>query len=91
MDLIVGEAVIIGTCVNISESGLRGPFSSPIPAGADGMLTLYHGETSFQVDAHVESFRAGEARVRFVLKSDQELEDLRAFLKLLTPVPLWRR
>jgi hypothetical protein len=91
MDFILGEAVVIGTCVNISESGLRGTFSNPVPAGAEGQLTLYHGEQSFQTDARVESFRAGEARVRFCLTSDQELEDLRGFLKLLTPIPLWRR
>ena len=91
MDLILGEAVILGVCVNISESGLRGAFSHPIPSGVEGLLTVYQGEHSFQANVRVESVKGGEARIRFCLTSDQERGDLKDFLKLLAPIPLWRR
>lgn len=87
MDLIFGDAVVPGVCVNVSESGLRGTFASPLPAGTEGLLTLYFeqsGEQRFQIHARVYATRNEEARVRFRFKSEQERLDLREVLKLLT-------
>jgi hypothetical protein len=91
MDLILGDTVVLGVCVNLSESGLRGTFSYPLAAGTEGLLTLYHGDRSFQIHARIESIKADDARVKFRYDNDQEREDIRRFLKHLTPAPLWRR
>ncbi len=88
MDLIFGDAVVPGVCLDVSESGLRGNFASPIPAGTEGLLTLYldrAGEQGYQVHARIYSARKEETRVRFRYKSEQERLDLRKLLKLLAP------
>ena len=83
MDLIVGDSVTIGTCLNISESGLRGTFSHPLAVNTQGLLTLYFGEQGTQVHAQIESLKGEEARVRFRFASVQERNDLRDLLKRL--------
>ena len=88
MDLIFGDAVVPGICLDVSESGLRGSFAFPVPAGTEGLLTLYFdraGEQGYQVHARVYSARNDETRVRFRYKSEQERLDLRELLKLLAP------
>ncbi len=91
MDFIVGDSVILGVCVSLSESGLRGTFSNPVPSGTNGLLTVYHRDHSVQVHAQVQSMKADEARVGFHFNSDQEREDIQNFLKRLAPVPASRR
>ena len=86
IDLIFGEAVVPGVCLDVSESGLRGTFASPVPAGTEGLLTLYverTGEQGFQIHARVYASRDEETRVRFRYKSEQERLALRELLKLL--------
>ena len=85
MDLIVGDAVVLGTCLNISESGLRGTFSHPVPAGTIGTLTLYKGQSSVQIEALIYSVKGEEARVRFRTVSEPERVAVRNFIKLLSP------
>jgi hypothetical protein len=87
MDLILNDAVVLGTCLNISESGLRGTFSHPLPPGAEGMLTLYNGNENFQIRARIDSFKDEEARVRFRFESDAERDNIRVFLKRLAATP----
>ncbi|ADW70935.1 hypothetical protein AciX9_4155 (plasmid) [Granulicella tundricola MP5ACTX9] len=85
MDLILGDAVILGVCLNLSESGLRGTFSHPVLAGAEGLLTIYQGEQNVQIHARVYSLKGDEARIRFRFDSEQEQQNIREFLKLVTP------
>jgi hypothetical protein len=85
MDLILGDAVVLGHCLDISESGLRGTFADSVPLGSEGLLTLYRGDLSVQVRAKVNSFQADEARIRFRYDSNQERDAVRSFLKLLLP------
>ncbi len=89
MDLIFGDAVVPGVCLDVSESGLRGTFASPVPAGTEGLLTLYFenaGEQGYQVHARVYTTRNDEARVRFRYRSGQERLDFRELLKQLAPL-----
>ena len=88
MDLIFGDAVVPGICLDVSESGLRGTFALPVPAGTEGLLTLYFdpaAEQGFQIHARIYVARNEETRVRFRYKSEQERLDLRECLKLLAP------
>lgn len=88
MDLIFGDAVVPGICLDLSESGLRGTFAYPVAAGTEGLLTLYlenAGEYGHQVHARVYSTRNDEARVRFRYRSEQERIELRDLLKSLAP------
>ena len=88
MDLIFGDAVVPGVCLDVSESGLRGSFALPVPAGTEGLLTLYFdqaAEQGYQVHAKVYSARNEETRVRFRYKSEQERLDLRELLKRFAP------
>ena len=88
MDLIFGDAVVPGICLDVSESGLRGSFALPVPAGTEGLLTLYFdpaAEQGFQIHARVYAARKEETRLRFRYKSEQERLDLRELLKLLAP------
>ena len=85
MDLIYGGSVVLGVCLNVSESGLRGTFANSVPAGTNGLLTLYPpnaGEQHFQVHVRIDSWRGDEARVRFCFQSEEERLRIRQFLKL---------
>jgi hypothetical protein len=83
MDFIVGDSVTIGTCVNLSESGLRGTFSEAVGVNTQGMLTLYFEETGTQVHGRVEALKGDEVRVRFRFASVQERDGIRSLLKRL--------
>jgi hypothetical protein len=85
MDLIVGNAVILGLCLNISESGLRGTFSNPVALKSEGLLTLYYNQRSYQVHAQVDGFNGDEARVEFRFASDKERSDIHDLLNLVAP------
>ena len=87
MDLILGEAVVLGLCLNISESGLLGTFSNPVPVHSEGLLTLYYHQRSYQAHAQIEGFQGDEARLEFRFASDKERADIHDLLKLLAPEP----
>lgn len=85
MDLILGDSVFLGTCTNVSESGLRGSFSEAVPSGSEGLITLYHHEKPFQMRAKIYSIRDGEARVRFTFASDKERAAMTELMGALSP------
>ncbi len=87
MDFILGDNVILGVCLSLSESGLRGTLSHPVPAGSEGLLTLYQGDQNCPVQARISSLRDGEVLVVFEFHSEQERVALRDFLNLLTRPP----
>ncbi len=87
MDFILDEKVILGECLSISESGVAGTLSNPMPVGSVGVLTLYHQERSVKIPAVIETPDAEEARIRFASTDPRELEDLRRFIKLLPVKP----
>jgi len=72
MDFIHGDRVVLGSCSNLSESGLRGTFATDVPAGAEGLLTLYHNERQFEVKAKIDAVQDEETLVHFVFRSDKE-------------------
>ena len=83
MDFIHGDAVTLGTCTDISESGLRGTFSEDVAPGAQGLLTLYHAQQTCQMQATVKSIRNNEVRIRFTFASDKQREAMTALIKFL--------
>jgi hypothetical protein len=87
MDLILEDRVYLGNCFSISESGLRGNFSSVVSPPAQGILTLYYLDTSCQIPALVETLRGDEARVKFLIDSPREQQLLRTFLGRLPGSP----
>jgi len=87
MDFILGDTVILGFCRSISESGVFGTLSNPIPVGTVGILTLYFQEQSVKVQAVIETPLAEEARIRFVGTDPRQQEAVRRFIKLLTGPP----
>lgn len=82
MDFIQGDTVFLGTCTDLSETGLRGTFSEYVAPGSEGMLTLYHGDEHPQIRAKVYSIRDGEVRVRFNFASDKERAAMSDLVKL---------
>ncbi len=89
MDLIFGDVAVPGICLDVSESGLRGTFASPVPAGIEGLLTLYFdhaGEEGYRIHARVYAARNEETRIRFRYRSVQERLGFREFLKQLAPL-----
>lgn len=87
MDFIQGDTVTIGTCTDISESGLRGTFSENLPPGAQGLLTLYHAEHTCQMQAKVYPIRDKEVRIRFSFSSEKQRDEMAALIKFLTAQP----
>jgi hypothetical protein len=87
MDFILDEAVILGTCFDLSQSGLCGTFAEEISAGSKGLLTLYLEECPFEVHATVSSVREGETRMRFQFASDKERNAMRELLDRIAPQP----
>jgi len=83
MDFIYGDSVALGVCTNLSDSGLRGAFSQYVPSGAEGLLTLYHGDQRVVVQAQFYAGNGEEARVQFRFQSDQERAAIGDLLKIL--------
>jgi hypothetical protein len=82
MDFIQGDAVFLGTCTDLSETGLRGTFSEYVAPRSEGLLTLYHGDEQSQMRATVYSIRDGEVRIRFNFASDKERAAMSDLVKL---------
>jgi hypothetical protein len=82
MDFIHGDSILLGSCSNLSESGLRGTFDGFIAPGTEGLVTLYHADRRLAVKATVYSVRQGEARLRFSANSDAERAAVSDLLKL---------
>lgn len=87
MDFIHGDAVLLGTCKDLSESGLRGTFSEDVAPGCEGLLTLYHGEKQLQMRAKIDSVVESEARIQFEYESEKERAAMTHFIKALTARP----
>ncbi len=87
MDFILDDAVLLGVCRSISESGVGGELSHPVQVGAAGLLTLYHGDQSVQVQAVVEALEDDGTRMSFRFASPQERDLLRKFIHALPGAP----
>jgi hypothetical protein len=83
MDLICGEAITVGVCMDISASGLRGTFATQVAPKTKGLLTLYHGNHNFQVHAVVKSVHRDEARIVFQFDSREEMLAIAKLIELL--------
>jgi len=83
MDFIHEETVVLGVCSNLSESGLRGTFAKDVPAGSEGLLTLYHNDRRFEVRAKVDTVREEDTLVHFQFQSDKERSAIGELIKLL--------
>lgn len=85
VDFISKDAIFLGCCVEISESGLRGTFEGPVPPGTEGLMTLYTADMSFSAHAVILGLSADEVTARFQFHSPQEESSIRAFIKRLAP------
>jgi hypothetical protein len=85
MDFIREDSIVLGSCYDLSQSGLRGTFAQVIAPGAKGVVTLYLGEKRVEVQAIVTSLRDDETRMRFQFASDKERTALREVLKEIEP------
>ena len=84
LDFILGDSVILGACIDISESGLRATFSLPVVPHSQGLITLYRNDIGYQAHAVVESVKDDEARLRFLFPSEDERKIVRQLLQLLS-------
>src|SRR5665213_1692135 len=84
MDFILGDAVVLGTCLNLSESGLRGTFTQIVRPGTEGLTTVYQGEQRLQIKGRIASLRGDIAHIHFCFESAEQRDAAKAFLKLLT-------
>lgn len=93
MDFIMGDTVILGICRSLSESGVGGTLSNPVPVGTEGVLTLYFHqyegaeEQSIRVPAVIEAPFAEEARIRFVTEDPKEREAVKQLMQFLVQPP----
>ena len=83
MDFIRGDNVVLGVCRSLSESGVGGTLSHPVPVGSQGTLTLYFQEQSVKVQAVIETSEVEETRIRFLAIDPKDGEAVRRFMKLL--------
>jgi hypothetical protein len=81
MDFIREDSIVLGTCYDLSQSGLRGSFAEVVTPGSKGIVTLYMGDQSIEVQATVSSLRDDETRMRFQFASDKERIAMRDLLK----------
>ena len=84
VDFISKDAIFLGCCVEISESGLRGSFEGTVPPGTEGLMTLYTEDMSFSAHALILDANADEATARFQFHSPQEESAIRDFIRRLT-------
>ncbi len=87
MDFIREDNVVLGICRSISESGVGGTLSHPVPVGSEGALTLYFQEQSVKVQAVIETSEPEETRIRFLALDPKDCEAVRHFIKLLSQSP----
>ena len=85
MDFILGDAVVLGTCLNLSESGLHGTFTQTLRPGTEGVTTVYHGDHSFQIKGRIASLRGDRTHLHFCFETEEQKNSAKAFLKLLSP------
>lgn len=85
VDFISGEAIHLGTCSEISESGLRCSFPVPVLPGLQGLITLYRNDKSFSAHASILEVEGDEATAVFDFQSLKEQASIREFIKALTP------
>ena len=83
VDFISGETVHLGTCSEISESGLRCTFSIPVLPGSQGLMTLYRNDTSFSAHASILGNEEDEVIAVFNFRSAKEQVAVREFIKAL--------
>jgi len=83
MDFILGDSVVLGTCLNLSESGLHGTFTQIILPGTEGLTTVYHGEHSFQIKGRIASLRGDSMHMHFCFDSEEQRQAAKAFFKLV--------
>jgi hypothetical protein len=81
MDFIREDSIVLGTCYDLSQSGLRGSFVQTLAPGSKGLVTLYCSEQPFEVQATVSSLRDDETRMRFQFASEKERAAMRELLK----------
>lgn len=84
VDFIYGDTVLLGCCIEVSESGLRGTFSATALPGTEGLITLYKNDRSFSAHAVLLEVHDDEATVRFQFQSQEEEAAIREFIHLLT-------
>ena len=85
VDFIYYDTVLLGYCLEISESGLRGTFSNTTLPGTEGLITLYQGDQSFCAHATILEVHENEATAMFQFQSQQEESAIREFIHLLAP------
>lgn len=83
VDFIYGDTILLGSCIEISESGLRGTFSSAVLPETKGLITLYRDNRSFSAKALVLEVDENEVTARFEFQSQQEESAIREFIRLL--------
>lgn len=85
VDFIHRDTILLGYCIEISESGLRGDFSDTAPPGTEGLITLYRDDQSFSAHAKILEVHENEATASFQFQSQQEETAIRDFIRLLAP------
>ena len=83
MDFIRGDTILLGSCIEISESGLRCTFSDTAVPGMEGLITLYREDKSFSAHAQILEVQGDEVTARFQFSTQEEEVAIREFIHLL--------
>lgn len=84
VDFISGDTILLGACVEVSESGLRVTFAGVTKPQTQGLITLYLDNRAFSAHAVIVEVHDEEAAVGFEYQSPQEETGIREFIKLLS-------
>jgi hypothetical protein len=84
VDVIVGEIAILGTCKNISNTGMRGDFRHRLPVGTEGILRLNHPQQRLEVKARVAYVSQLELAFNFLFQSEAEMTKMSDFARAVT-------
>lgn len=74
-----------GTCLNVSDDGLRAEMESEIEQGASGLLTLRPSGKHLQVAVQTVNADSNQAGFAFCFQSDSEREQVAALIASLAP------
>ncbi|HEY0306606.1 MAG TPA: PilZ domain-containing protein [Acidobacteriaceae bacterium] len=84
VEFIFAGRTLRGTCINISDAGIRATLDGEVPAGSTGLLTMRHPHRSLTIQAVATHLQADEVGLSFIFHSKTQRELTRQFLASAT-------
>jgi hypothetical protein len=83
VDFVAGAGIFRGTCINISDKGVRARFERPVPLSLVGSLVMHHPHCKTTIRARAVYLQKDQVGLAFVDHSMRNQEALDYFMGVL--------